>query len=660
MHYFKVQPRDFGHTLFDTTDLSIIRGSSLTLLHMPALLLEHLRRSFGADMHINVIFGAASELFFSVQPLSAMTFAANLSDVELTGTMQEKRPKKLSKKVWHRALAEIVDRMVKDATDGAVLGAAQALALGEFSDADAAVYAAEQGSKQPDPVDAPDERLTEALFAQLVHGILRARRTRAEMAEVPAEMITRIEATVRAFLTSRPTVLVKGRKAPLHAPLDLFNFSVAQMPAQPKLQLDATMRVLDSMLRLEQMATRSCALPPKPVPLKHHDEFLCAFNGLHAADPKPENWEKKVPTSPSARARREYGRVMKRAFYGKVLENALAMKPDDRTKARLTQALALLDPEAGPIKGFADDFGEVVADTPNEYSLSVQGAIAVLAVDGNDFGKRASAALKAGPERYAAFSHQLDVLKASLMARFLIEMAETPGLLSGQGIAPMETLLWGGDEFTFVFPGWQGWRMLSVLLDEVATWRDDRQQPMTVGCGLVFAPHKAPISSVSAAANDLKELAKHDKSRSLSQVLAYESVDRIHYAPDGFRAAWLGAELLGACYSLTPEVVQAAPKALKALLASVGRSALQRWYIGLKDRLVLPAKEVEEAVKWLDDEMRRIGKGDTGGGGAGTAGPVLCVLPGVTDEAPLLPLAQLALLSDYLVGAPPQVSQAVA
>lgn len=156
---------------------------------------------------------------------------------------------------------------------------------------------------------------------------------------------------------------------------------------------------------------------------------------------------------------------------------------------------------------------------------SLDGRIAVIYVDGNKFGTL----LQAVEDRSDAVKHW-DVTLRRLRAQLLRNLAkqfwtepirtktqendwfyiahrsdesETLYRPEDEGLdcAPpirFETLLWGGDEFRWVVPAWQAWRVLEFLAKEIRSWESPQGQRLTTAVGVAFCRAKAPIARINS------------------------------------------------------------------------------------------------------------------------------------------------------------------
>lgn len=112
-----------------------------------------------------------------------------------------------------------------------------------------------------------------------------------------------------------------------------------------------------------------------------------------------------------------------------------------------------------------------------------------------------------------------------------------------------ETLLYGGDDMTFVVPAWLGWWLALAFFAYSGDWsvayRDKETEktekaPMQFSAGLVFASYKTPIRALKKVASDLCRIAKDSGSGLEIEVL--ESVEPPEEGISGSRRQLLGED----------------------------------------------------------------------------------------------------------------------
>lgn len=207
--------------------------------------------------------------------------------------------------------------------------------------------------------------------------------------------------------------------------------------------------------------------------------------------------------STSVQTRWEYGRAQKHNFY-----------PEQTGEAQGWE--------------FAYDFNELTYE-PSRGNLHHK--MAVIYVDGNKFTDlrdtycKDTTSLSDFDERVKTYRRK--VLKSLLQLIY----QERDSWISFDGHYRLETLLWGGDEFIWVLPAWQGWRILTFFYQQSQDW-EFASQPLTHAAGIVFCHHTAPIQRIRALAEGLAELAKQKNRKEQRQenrfsYLVLESFDHI-------------------------------------------------------------------------------------------------------------------------------------
>lgn len=304
---------------------------------------------------------------------------------------------------------------------------------------------------------------------------------------------------------------------------------------------------------------------------KVSDDKPCDFDHTRAAEVKihgPPTADDEAKGEPSSRyavsrssgARWHFGRALRQHIYEKARER-------------------LEESGENPRLVFVDDFHEMVENPPQviwpretslrPMPLSVANKIAVFFADGDKFNAIRGELTKAQgmQEGLATMTDALntylsDGLKAGqqmpfwlapnggtlsqdidgLLTRLVLGLARsrnsadrgpTVALSLGEGKARwpahnrnrrqddkllrFETLLYGGDDMTFVVPAWLGWWLALAFFAYSGDWsiahRDKETEkpekaPMQFSAGLVFASYKTPIRALKKVASDLCRIAK--------------------------------------------------------------------------------------------------------------------------------------------------------
>jgi hypothetical protein len=175
---------------------------------------------------------------------------------------------------------------------------------------------------------------------------------------------------------------------------------------------------------------------------------------------------------------------------------------------------------------------------------AVEGKIAVLVADGDKFGKMIGMLKEAcgAVEGQRAFTLGVEAAMTKIVSGLVLDLEAMLSLDEQswraaaipreesyrhrkerrhlQGYNPLlrfETLLYGGDDLTFVVPAWLGWwlaRRFFALVEgcEIAyqprNGGDKKSVPLQFSAGLVFAPAKSPIRALKGLALELCHLAK--------------------------------------------------------------------------------------------------------------------------------------------------------
>lgn len=600
---YKVSPRNFEAMVLDTDDLSTVRGASLTLLQAPRLLSRHLAETVP---NYREILCAASDLLFTVKPTLP---------VEAVDPNPNKMPTSIAKKE-RKALYKIIENAARSVapTRTALLDAARQDSLKSLTDS----------------LDA--EQVAGMIFEMHRRHIRDGKIDAPEAKDDDKNNRPDVEQAVRDFL-SHPI-----KDGDIEWPLDLFNFQVAS--AADGKSAGAVLDSLDTELNEAQWRYLTCPVPPPA------GEFPCSYSPMLPAS--GENVKHK-PASTSVNRRREAGRKGKSVFYREVLERGIdhldkGATAFDGAREKIEAGIVAL----ASLEGFAADFDGIKGKAKGlDLSPSAQSSLAVIAFDGNDFGSHTREAMHPeGFDGLRRFGQGIEAMSAVMLADILSFIARREAMQL-DGYARFETLLWGADEFRFVVPGWAAWSFARHIHGSLSAWCHPlKGTPMTFGMGIAIAKAKTPIRDLSNAAYDLSEAAGTDKLRSMTQVLVFEGVDRVHISPTTLRAAWLGGQSLDdATFSMTLDAFDAAPNLLRELKAKVGLSAIRNWSVRHAERLGATSDDI-------DDEFWEAFKNDAGriASDSFDVRDVLKKHEIVAGHAqyPLLGLAHAAMLNDYL------------
>ncbi|MFD2233157.1 hypothetical protein [Phaeospirillum tilakii] len=216
--------------------------------------------------------------------------------------------------------------------------------------------------------------------------------------------------------------------------------------------------------------------------------------------------------SASVKARRQYRRGHRDAFYHSTIGLAAGLRPR-----------------------WADDFLGLVSAPPRPANEAIRDKLALIYFDGNRFGK-----IREDVKNDRQFSEALLELRRGLMAallapngglvesRFFRDNAEDPDDPETPRL-PLETLVWGGDEMLWAVPAWLAVPLVGAFFKQSREWKIGGHR-LTHAGGVVIGSYKTPVRQMIALAHQLADNAKGDRSRSALQIEILESLD----IPDGY------------------------------------------------------------------------------------------------------------------------------
>ena len=272
--------------------------------------------------------------------------------------------------------------------------------------------------------------------------------------------------------------------------------------------------------RFQQYQSLTVPLPPLPDPGADTGKLPCPLDRVRPGVEKdhPPGGGKERYLSSSVAARRAHGRRARQSLYGEEMRELLK------------------DGEEAADTTVTDDFRDIVAGPPSHLPESLHNKLAVLYFDGNRFGKvrgEMAAADPGGmPKALARFSATLKARRAELLGDVLQFLADKGRSDQGakavfQDAGPrraetrrrlrLETLLWGGDEMTWVVPAWLAWDVLGRVFRTTADWKIELREDggefpgrrLTHAAGVVIAHYKTPIRQCRAG----RGAGKHRHSR---------------------------------------------------------------------------------------------------------------------------------------------------
>lgn len=226
----------------------------------------------------------------------------------------------------------------------------------------------------------------------------------------------------------------------------------------------------------------------------------CEIDGIRPATTSEAIQDANKQVSHSTAKRFRYGRTQKQRFYRRELQAA------EEFVSTLT---------------FTKDLKELTT-WPTGYNnnerTKLDDKMAVLYFDGNAFTKIQQAALSQQPTSSADIHRAFDDRIRRYRSDFLEELLQVASRggkdwKSSEGNVRLETLLWGGDEFTLVVPAWKGWQVLTHFCESSKDWtfsppNSAESFPLTHTGGVVFCHANAPIHRITALARDLADIAK--------------------------------------------------------------------------------------------------------------------------------------------------------
>ena len=372
-----------------------------------------------------------------------------------------------------------------------------------------------------------------------------------------------------------------------HAPFAHLRFHIMVEPVA-KGDLNAAIERARAGVRVAQMSDPGLRICYQPLLSAPADKRVCEMDRVRPAECTVEGPADAAPSRPwyvsrASAARWHFGRALRQRLYD---DTRVALK-----KAGRPEYLA-----------FTDDLQEMVAGPRPKINgkalpVSAQRKIAVLVADGDGFTDlRANVCAALGHKAgLVAFNTVLNRSMRGLVNRLamaLADMADDSSSDDKQKAAcalfdvtdaeafptqlqrkmkisrlhRFETLLFGGDDLTFVVPSWLGWWLALYFFDETTGWaiteadakaalelchpgadhaaplQEFRETalkgggasfPMRFSAGLAFCSCKTPIRGARKLAHDLCDLAKN--SGKGLEIEALESIEPPFDGPAGLR-----------------------------------------------------------------------------------------------------------------------------
>ncbi len=185
---------------------------------------------------------------------------------------------------------------------------------------------------------------------------------------------------------------------------------------------------------------------------------------------------------------------------------------------------------------FTDNLHDLAAPADGQDFGNLNHKMAVIYLDGNNFGKLAGAYCR-NEEKQREFDRRLRVEFQNGALKTLLEEIHKDPDFENCGKIRLETLLWGGDEIIWVVPAWKGWWLLGRFFEITRDWKLDKldEKPLTHGAGLVFCHSNAPIRPVIELVKLLGDAAKGDRSANRVAYQILESFDHTGADPETVR-----------------------------------------------------------------------------------------------------------------------------
>ncbi len=285
-------------------------------------------------------------------------------------------------------------------------------------------------------------------------------------------------------------------------------FVVDILPFNEKDDYQQVRNRLQALNRLRQMQSPTVVYPELPSKKKKPNETTCPFDFVSPATEKYGE----VSIGKSVKVRRDKGKDKHSWYLNKCGE------PNNKNKL----------PEP------AQDFAAIACSSSGLAYGCLDGKMAVIYLDGNKFGEKQSKFCKSIKDQ-ETFDKRLRVeLQDETLKTLLLEISKRGEWVNFDKLR-LETLIWGGDEILWVVPAWCGWWFLARFYQIVKEkWKLENEN-LTLGGGLVFCSHKAPIHRVVTLAKNLGDVAKGDRSKNLVALQVLESFDHVGEDFDAFR-----------------------------------------------------------------------------------------------------------------------------
>jgi hypothetical protein len=250
--------------------------------------------------------------------------------------------------------------------------------------------------------------------------------------------------------------------------------------------------------RFQQMQQLSVVMPEPS-----QNQAVCGLDNLRPANKTDYIKKERLSVSASVYQRRQHGREQRQDFY---------------------------EQETG-LSGyqFTNDLNTLA--TLEKQKLNNK--IAVFYCDGNGFGEIQREHCQTA-EALRKFDSTIQTYRREFLTAFLEWANEQDDFRTKDNELRLETLLWGGDEFTLVVPAWHGLATVDFFYSFTEQWQF-ADKPLTHAGGLVFAHAKAPIQRVQKLAKDLAERVKDYPSGKTANYLEYAVLESIDFPTESLQ-----------------------------------------------------------------------------------------------------------------------------
>lgn len=326
--------------------------------------------------------------------------------------------------------------------------------------------------------------------------------------------------------------------------------------------------------------------------LKARKGPACMIDDLRPAYPRgPED----PANSLSVQTRRKHGREQKQDFYKRLVAD-------------------------GSNRQYTQEFESLASKMTHVETPNLEGKMAVFYADGNKFGQVGRNCKT--PDDLAEWDKYVKDCRKKLLASIISLASADPRWTAEDDVIRIETLLWGGDEFMFVVPGWCGMKLADLFFEQTVGkmhYPPGNAVPLTHACGLVFCHHKAPISAISKLAKALADKGKDCESTkgkdSLNWVVL-ESFDHAGSNLDQFLATryhekvtdWGQLSLLpGAVHSLAHDLASLKPHLPRSTMVRALRMIVDGAAFGGDDNAKDPMRLLQRSYASVEGALSKPG-----------------------------------------------------